>query len=204
MVFIDNLAIELFSVAFAGFLVLYMTVKMYLAYRRGEKNLENHLRSGIIPMAILGVFILIMGIYGEIAWPLPGSYNILFYDPYIILGVLILGTTVSIMLKEKMQNIGFLGLMGGLVIIYYGIQGYMAGLTEIPLALLGLFGFAGLAGILFYPVTLLVDRTPIHKNRISAPWFTLLVLFCVFIALTAGLAAFIGALALPAHLMTTP
>lgn len=204
MVFIDDLAIELFSVAFVGFLTLYMIVRMYLSYRRGEKNLESQLRSGIIPMAILGSFIFVLALYGELAWPLSGSYNILFYDPLIMLGVLILGATASIMLKEKMQNIGFLALMSGLVIAYYGISGYMINLTAAPIALLGLFGFAGLSGVFFYPVTLMIDRTPIHKSNVSGAWLAALVLFCLFLFLTACLAAYVGYAAVPAHLLSPP
>ena len=155
-------------------------------------------------MAVLGSIILILAVYGELAWPLPGSYNILFYDAFTILGVLVLGATASIMLREKMQNVGFLALMGGLVIIYYGISGYNLGMTAAPIALLGLYGFAGLAGIFFYPLTVLIDRTPIHKNKITGAWLTVIVIFAILIFLTAVLAAYIGFAAVPAHLLSPP
>lgn len=204
MVFIDDLGIELYSVAFVGFLMLYMTIRMFMAYRKGERNLENYVRSGIIPMTVLGLFILVMGLYGEMTWPLPGSYNILFYDPYVMLGVILLGSTLTILLKEKMQNIGFLTLMVGFVMVSYGFGGYSLGLTAAPIGLLGLFVSAGLTGIFAYPVTLLMDRSSSTKKRPSNLWMVALALFWIFLLMTSVLAAYVASAAIPAHLLSAP
>lgn len=204
MVFTDDLAFELYTVAFAGFLIIYMTVKMSLAQRKGEKDLSGYLGAGIIPITVLGLFMFIMGLFGESTWPLPGSYNILFFDPYTLFGIIILGASLSIILKKKLQYVGFLSLMAGLVLIDYAIQGYALGLTSAPLALLGLFAFAGISGILAYPVTLIIDCSKPQKNNRSSLWLMVLVLFWIFIFLTSALAAFIAYEAIPAHLKSAP
>lgn len=204
VVFVDNLGIELYSLSFVGFLTLYMTVKMYLAYKRGEKNLENHLRLGIVPMTVLGIFIFIMGLESEFTWPLPGAYNILFFDPYVMLGVILIAATVSVLLKEKLQNVGFLTLLMGFVLIDYGVQAYSIGLTKEPLALLGLFVAFGVAAIFAYPVTLIMDRMPAMGKRPSAMWTAALVVFWIFLLLASVIAAVIASSAIPAHLVAVP
>ena len=204
MVFIDDLAIELYSLAFVGLLTLYMTLKMYFAYRRGEKNLEGHVRSGIIPMTVLGIFILIMGLAGEMTWPLPGQYNILFFDPYVMLGVILVGATVSMLLRQKLQNVGFLTLMVGLMLLDYGYQAYHLGLTSAPIALLGLYSAYGVAAIFAYPVTLLIDGADSKKGKSDIKWTIALVIFWIFLLLASIVAAFVASSAIPSHLLKAP
>jgi len=204
MVFIDDLAFELFTIAFAGFLILYMTVKMYSAYKKGEKNLNDYLRSAIVPITILGIFMFIMGLYGEFTWPLPGSYNILFFDPYTLFGIVILSASVSIILHHELKYAGFLALMAGVVVIDYGYQGYILGLTQAPLALLGLFVSAGLAGILAFPVTLMLDTSNPKRKTVLPLCFIIFALFGIFLLLTSVAAGAIGFAAIPAHLLSAP
>jgi putative membrane protein len=205
MVFIDDLALELLSIAFVGLLTLYMTVGAYIGYKKkGLKDLYEHIRPGIIPLAVLGVLILILGLFGETQWPLPGSYNILFYDPYVMLGLLLLGFTLSVIYRQKLHYVGLLSFAVGLTLIYYGVMGYNTGLTSSPLALLGLYVAFGLSGILAFPVTLMIDSFVARKARITFSWKFVMALFWIFLILSTVLAAFIGTVALQQHLISPP
>ena len=94
---------------------IYLTGSVYMAYRKGNEDIERVLKPGVYSLGVLGAIITIMGIYGEITWPLPCSYNILFYDPYLIIGLILIIMAVSIAMKQKLQFTGILALFSGLI-----------------------------------------------------------------------------------------
>ena len=122
MAFIDDLAFELFTLVFAGVILLYMTLGVYYDYsKKGERNLEEHMLSGVGPLAIVGIVMILMGLYSEMTWPLSlgsavpaaveakfQSYNILFYDPYMFAGIVIISYVISVKMKYKLQYVGIL------------------------------------------------------------------------------------------------
>ncbi|MGC9132887.1 MAG: DUF981 family protein [Nanopusillaceae archaeon] len=63
--------------------MLYTTYFLIINKRSFEKE-------GSIIFIILGLFMLITGLYSLFTWTLPGPYNILFYDLYPIAGLLFL------------------------------------------------------------------------------------------------------------------
>ena len=65
MVFIDNLAYSLFSVSFAGFLLFYTVISIYLSYKRKGKNFTDHLNGASVPLALIGLYVLVTGIWGQ-------------------------------------------------------------------------------------------------------------------------------------------
>ena len=82
MTFVDTLAFQLFSLAFVSGTLFYSGLVGYVTYLRyGPQRTFEHLRSQAVPLAGLGVVIATIGLWGEIAWPLPGSCNILFFRP---------------------------------------------------------------------------------------------------------------------------
>ncbi len=204
MVFVDDLAYGLFSLGIAGFLVLYLVTSVYLAYRNRQKDYSEILDASYPVLLLVGAYMLVSGAFGEFAWPLPGSYNILFYDPLVSFGLILVALALSIRCRTRYEFVGFFGLMAGLMTIFYGIQGYAIGLTESPIALLGLYTLFGAAGVLSYPVSLLMQRLTSSQKSVGAAWRLCLALF--FLALLGGslLAVYIGALAIPAHLLSPP
>jgi putative membrane protein len=207
MVFIDDVALELLTIAFAGLLTLYMTIGAYWSYRkRGGDGIYDHIRSGIIPIAVIGTVILVLGLFGEMTWPLPASYNTLFYDPYVMLGVILVGFTMSVAYRQKLHYVGLLSFVVGLMTIFYGVYGYTLGLTQSPLALLGLYLCFGLAGIFAFPATLIIDSMIEKRTMIRAAlsWKLILILFWLSLLAATLLAALIGGVALPAHLLSAP
>ncbi|MCL4341303.1 MAG: DUF981 family protein [Candidatus Thermoplasmatota archaeon] len=203
MAFIDDLAMELFTLTLVGVVSIYMTGTAYLAYRKGEKNIEEIMKPGVMPLGILGGIIVIMGVYGEMTWPLPGSYNILFYDPYLILGLIILMMAVALGLKQKLQYTGIIALFAGAIAIYYGANAYLDKMTSSPIAMLGLYIAFGLTGMFTYPTTLIYDMLP-GKGKVSKGWTVILVLFWIGLIVSAVLAAVTAIEAVPQHLLSPP
>ncbi|EFD93032.1 MAG: hypothetical protein BJBARM5_0187 [Candidatus Parvarchaeum acidophilus ARMAN-5] len=75
MGFVDELALELFVVAFVGFLMDYVILGMYKDYRaryisksNSKVSIESRLGDSIFMFAALALFILVMGFYGEMTW----------------------------------------------------------------------------------------------------------------------------------------
>ena len=203
MAFIDDLAMELFTLSLVGVVSIYLTGSVYMAYRKGIKDIESVLKPGIIPLGVLGGIITIMGIYGEMTWPLPGSYNILFYDPYLIIGLILIIIAVSIAMKQKLQFTGILALFSGLIAIYYGANAYLDKMTSSPIAMLGLYIAFGLTGVFTYPTTLIYDLLP-GKEKVSKLWTVVLVIFWIGLVVSAVLAALTAMEAVPQHLLSPP
>ncbi|MFG1546067.1 MAG: DUF981 family protein [Thermoplasmataceae archaeon] len=203
MAFIDDLAMELFTLSLVGVVSIYLTGSVYIAYRKGIKDIEEVLKPGVYPLGILGGIITIMGIYGEMTWPLPGSYNILFYDPYLIIGLILVIMAVSIAMKQKLQFTGILALFSGLIAIYYGANAYIDKMTSSPIAMLGLYIAFGLTGVFTYPTTLIYDMLP-GKAKVSKLWTVVLVIFWIGLVVSAVLAALTAIEAVPQHLLSPP
>jgi putative membrane protein len=204
MVFIDNLAYSLFSISFASLLLLYTIVSMYLVYRRGKNNYSEYLSSASVPLLLIGIFMVITALWGQFTWPLPGSYNVLFYDPLISLGLLLVGFFVAVRSKVRLEYVGFFGLLVGIMVIIYGFEGFKIGLTSAPIMLLAMYIFYGASGILAYPVSLIADRFPGHKKRVWAGWYVFLAAFCIVLLIAGLLSAGTGYLAVSSHLITAP
>ncbi|MFP3268646.1 MAG: DUF981 family protein [Desulfurococcales archaeon] len=189
--FVDLLTAQLFSMAAAFILTGYSLAKLWVTKNSHEEAI-NKLKPFSIPALILGAYITITGLYGSMLWPLPGSYNLLFYDLYPLLGLGLIGIAMTIRSGYKLEYMGFLALILGLITAYYGYMGYANNLTKEPFALFLLYGGAGLSSILFYPISYQIDRGKI--NRI------LLIVEVALLVLTGLLATYIAAGAIPSHL----
>ncbi len=196
MVFVDNVALELLILFFSGMLIIYTTINIY---REKKDNKKPETKINIIPLFILGLFIFINGIAEEIMWPLPGSYNILFYDPFVLFGMILLGFSISIALKQKLSYIGFFAFLSGIITGVYGLFGYLLNMTQSPQMLLALYVLFGISGIFAYPSTLIYD-----SNKKSKMHLFILILFWVFLFLASLTALVLGTVALNGHLKTTP
>ncbi len=203
MAFIDDLAFELFTLSLVGVVSVYLTGYAYLEYRKGNSDVEQVMRPGAFILGIMGFIIVILGLDGEMTWPLPGSYNILFYDPYLLFGLVLLTVSLSILFKQKLQFSGILALFSGLIAIYYGINAYYDKMTASPIAMLGMYLAFGLTGFFTYPATLIYDLLPGKKN-VSKLWTVVLVLFWIGLVTSSILAALTGIEAVPQHLLKAP
>lgn len=204
MVFIDDLAFQLFAISFAGLLLVYTVLSIYLGCRKKGTYTPDRLKSAILPIAVLGSYMLISGLWGQFAWPLPGAYNILFYDVLLSFGIMLISFALAVKYDARLEYVGLLGFFLGIMVIFYGISGYNLGLTKSPLALLGMYSLYGLAGIFSFPVLLIADRLPGPKKKIRRSWYLIFIIFCILLLLASLLAGYIGIAAIPAHLASPP
>ena len=147
---------------------------------------------------------LIAGFLGQALWPLPGSYNILFFDPLVSFGLVTLSFAIAIRFKVNLEYAGFFGLLVGIMTLIYGWQGYNIGLTLEPFALLALYAFYGIAGIFSYPVALIADRLPGLQKNPWIGWHFILVVFWLALFAASITSAYIGMNAISGHLVTAP
>ncbi|MEM0156311.1 MAG: DUF981 family protein [Thermoplasmataceae archaeon] len=207
MPFIDDLALELVSLAMLSGIVAYVTGLAYLEYRKdGPKNVENTLRLAVFPLGFLGAVITVLALWQEMTWPFPGGsslYNIAFSDTYLVLGIIALAVALSLALRQKLQLVGFLALLGGIMAIYYGSVIYHYGYTQSPIATLGMYVAFGIAGILTYPATYAFDSMQAGKKP-SMYFGIALILFWLFFIFAAVMAGIIGVPAVLQHLGSPP
>ena len=219
MAFVDPLALQLFTLAFVAALLFYSGAVGYVTFRRhGHHRTYANLRGAVIPLAGLGAIVFAIGLWGEITWPLlPGAYNILFYDPYSLLGVILISFAVSVHLRLRTQYVGFLAGATGALSIYYGVSAYGLGMTLEPLTMLFLYIALGGTAVLTFPVTIYIDRMVVEPELENLPdlqrkTLTLpgklayggFLLFLLFAVASAILALVIGGGALGSHLASAP
>ena len=207
--FIDEIAYVLFAIGFVGVLTLYMTISVFYNYRKNLKKKENIdiygiISGGILPLGAVGIYLFIISLIGQITWPLPGSYNILFFDPLMSLSIVLIGFAWSVSSRIKIHYVGLFSLLVGLMTIDYGITGYMIGLTQSPLAFMGLFVTFGIVGVLAFPVSLIMDNQPGKTSSHPKLWFSLVALFWIFLILATVIAFLVAGLSLYPHLSTPP
>ncbi|MCL4399287.1 DUF981 domain-containing protein [Candidatus Parvarchaeota archaeon] len=202
--FVDELAFDLFVLAFGAFLLAYLLSDVYLSYRKKHLEVKSRLLGLSVPIGIIGVYLLIVGIVSQLSWFLPGPYNMLFYDPMVAFGLILVAFSLGIRYNLKLDYIGFLALMAGIMTIWYGISGYKLGLTKTPLEFLGLFVLYGVAGILTWPVLMMFNRVHRGIKTIPLSWQVIIATLWVVLILSGIAAAIIGGFALPGHLANPP
>ncbi len=218
MAFIDNLGFEL------GVMVLVTAVAFYSGFlvlwyrRKGDiARAFKHLQGGSVTLGVLGVFLSVLGFWGELFWPLPGQYNVLFYDPTLLGGLMLVGFAVLVYLRLPTQYLGVIAGVSGLGIAYYGARGYLLGLTKEPLEMFLLFLAFGVSAALAYPVTVFVDEyvvapatgTSSSGNPPANPglpqfWNVAVLAFLVLLALSGIAAILMGFNTVWSHLEYAP
>jgi putative membrane protein len=165
MAFTDILLFEMVCLVMATVLIGYVGIVGYFAMRANNaKGLKETFRGAAVPLGSLGFTATTLGIWGEMVWPLPGSYNILFTDVFLLFGVTLLVLAVSMALSLKLQYAGLFGLVSGGMAIAYGYNGWQLGMTKEPFDTFLLFAGFGFAGILGFPATVVADRYLAHPD----------------------------------------
>ncbi|MEM3186494.1 MAG: DUF981 family protein [Conexivisphaerales archaeon] len=165
--FIDILAIQLFVLGVAGITLGYFLVKIFMRSRRGE-SIEREYQVMWPLLLGIGIYSFVTGLWGQLVWPLPGSYNILFYDLYAMFGLILTVFAALMRSNFRLEYAGFFSLLFGAITMYYGASGFNANMTSEPAALLGLYLLWGLAGILTYPFALYADRIRAKALEVAA------------------------------------
>jgi putative membrane protein len=205
MVFVDDLAYELFVLGFVAVLTLYMTLSVYFTFKRSKKaDMYDVIDGAVLPLGLLGIYLFIMAVAGQLSWPLPGAFNMVYFDPMVSLAMVLIGFAYSIRARLKMHYIGFFSLLVGIMTIYYGVIAYSLKLSLSPLGLFGLFFSFGAVAVLAFPVSLILDLKPGLTSEYPKVWVALLVLFWIALLVAALVAFFTGFSAVPAHFSNPP
>ncbi|MGI0133175.1 MAG: DUF981 family protein [Thermoplasmata archaeon] len=218
MAFIDNLGFELGVLVLIPAIAFYMGLFVWWYRRKGDVvRAYANLRGGAITLGILGLFLSLLGFWGEFAWPLPGQYNVLFYDPTLFGGLILVTFAIVVHLRLPTQYLGVIAGITGLGVAYYGARGYQLGLTKEPLEMFLLFLGFGLTAAAAFPVTLFADRyviepatrAPSGNSPSPAPpfpriWNLPILLFLVLAALTGIATILMGFNTLWSHLQYAP
>ncbi|MEM0106672.1 MAG: DUF981 family protein [Candidatus Micrarchaeaceae archaeon] len=187
MPFIDSLTIMLLSLGMStAILAIYFL--MNALGRRDTNKLY-------IPMLVFGLFDAISGGIMSFTWPLPGAYNMLFGDPLLMLGLIMIAGSYMLMKEIK---VGILSVAGIFLGLYLAVES--AGIVNFKLesgnnliGALGLYVLSAVAGLIS-PIAILDAR----RNR-KAYFFMFIIL-----ALITLVALFIGYSGIYEHLASPP
>jgi putative membrane protein len=143
--FVDYLTLMMANMAAALFLLA-----LYFAF-----FFEKDPKKVVPGFLITGGIALVTGLLMSLTWPLPGSYNILFGEPTVLLGAVFFMAGLAINFGWDMLTVGIFALGSGAVAILLGIRVLDLSMTSEPVpAALGYFA-AGAAGVLTLPVVAL-------------------------------------------------
>lgn len=127
------------------------------------KGIDSEGRADWAPgFGAVGLVALLFGLHMSWTWPLPGSYNIAFGELSVLFGAVHLGIALGLARDWRLHGIGVYAAFGGFTSLIVGtriLQLWLTApkedwLTASP-ALAGIaFVLSGLAGVLFFPVTI--------------------------------------------------
>ncbi|MGC8612243.1 MAG: DUF981 family protein [Athalassotoga sp.] len=165
--FIDYVTIQLIAAAsgllFAGIYTL--------KYRSGKSN-----SSWIYGFWMIGFILLVTGLDMIFTWPLPGSYNIIFGEPSVWFGALLIFIGVAIKNNSDLLPLALLSSAGGLINIVISVDILIYSMTQSPIIAFGGFITSGLGALM----------APLGLKSKSIRWiiFILLVLSAIAFAVT--------------------
>jgi uncharacterized membrane protein len=163
--FIDDLALIEILLALVAAIFAYGGVLIWWAIRQNDpKGVRGILRGVSVPLGLSGGVALLLALWGEMTWPFLASdklagYNIFFFDPLVLLGLVLVAYAISIQLSAKLQYVGLFGLIAGGATAFYGWTGYTASpaFTKDPFDTLLLYSGFAAAGIFAFPATIVLD-----------------------------------------------
>jgi putative membrane protein len=158
MAFIDDLTLVLDLLILVTAVVFYTGALVWFQfYRKDLARANTHLREGADLLGLLGFATGIIAVWGEFTWPLPGSYDLFFFDAVLLLSLLLVAFCLAVRQHYPTHFVGMLGVIIGLGILFYGVRAYDLGLTKDPFETLLLYLGFGAVAIGTYPATLFID-----------------------------------------------
>jgi putative membrane protein len=178
MAFIDDLALIEVLLLLVATVLAYAGVRVWWAMRSHQpESLRRMLKSTAVPVGAVGLITLGVAVWGEIAWPFPAAlnmagYNIFFFDPLLLCGLVLVAYGISAYMTLRLQYVGVFALVAGGVTVFYGWTGYTASpaFTKDPFDTLLLYAGFGVAGILAFPATVIVDWYLSAVDAGRHPW----------------------------------
>jgi putative membrane protein len=202
MAFIDDLTLILDLLILVTVAIFYTSFSVWVQYRRkdSERSL-GHLQEGAALLAVLGAGIGLVAIWGETTWPLPGAYDLFFFDPLYMFSLILIAFGIAVWRGLPTHLVGILAAVMGSGIVYYGARAYELSLTKDPLETFLMYLAFGGMGIMAYPATLFIDWFVVGPTNARAsplpsgptpdyPWlWRVLVGLFLVVVVVAGIAA---------------
>lgn len=188
MVFVDALTVMLLGLGASTFLL----AMYFLMAALGRKDMDML----YVPGFIFGMFDFASGFAMSFLWPIPGAYNMLFGDPLLVLGILMMAGAYMLARKMKRDLLFPIGVMLGIYIAVEaaGILNFGLEKGAYFLPAFGLYLLSALAAILS-PLGML---SPKGNGRYGYYLLSLLLVLVTIVAL------FIGYGGIYAHLKSPP
>ncbi|MDE1851744.1 MAG: DUF981 family protein [Candidatus Micrarchaeota archaeon] len=159
--FVDALTIEMAMVVIANAIAASLLLSL-----KSSANAERLKAHGIL-LTALAVPSLALALFTSAVWPLPGSYNIIFGDVFLLFSAVVLAAGLLLYLVPRQYSTVSVPLLfAGLLSVVYGAAIYVNGMTSSPLVASGFFVLEGLAAVsMAYSITNR-NRTPLNLSII--------------------------------------
>ena len=205
MAFIDDLLVDMVLLLTVGVLTAAFGFDLWRRARKGG-SIDEALSSYLNAALPVGLVALIFALWGEFTWPLPGSYNIVYYDGLTYLGVSLLTWWIAHRYSGRFLYAGVVSAVLGIITVYYGAVSYELGLSQEPIVLLMLYAMYGLTGLLSLPLGIAIDSyRGSNGRREGMAWVVAVFAVLAIVAVLATLVNLV--LVVPtvgAHLMHPP
>ncbi len=187
MGFIDPLAVMLLSL---GISLALISAFFYMAANGKD------LKELTIPGFAFGFFDFLSGFTMARYWPLPGPYNMLFGDPLLILGLLLMAGSIMIYKQQSLRTLSIPGLMLGIYLFVESaaIVNFKLERGSDLLPAMALYVMSGISAV--YSTVLFIKPEDNRKY--------LYYIAFILLAITAFIALFIGYGAIYGHLQAPP
>ncbi|MEM0074270.1 MAG: DUF981 domain-containing protein [Candidatus Micrarchaeaceae archaeon] len=185
--FVDPLAVMLLGVSASAVFIAYYLI----AAAKGRRAFSDI----ALPMFLLGAFDFLSGFYMSFFWPLPGAYNMLFGDPMLMLGVIMLAGGYALYKGISPKPISLLGFLLGIYLFAesYGMYAFsMEPLQDMAVALS--FYLVSAVAALLSP---LVYITPKKSGKAAYYFLAAVLIIVVILAMLIGVTSIIGHLQAP-------
>ncbi len=186
-VFIDPLAVMLLAVSASA------TLLAYAVFGLAKKKKDLSSISSI--MFSLGLFDFISGFYLSFFWPLPGPYNMLFGDPMLFLGLIMMSGAYAIYKNIEVKPISIVGFLLGIYLLAesYGMAAFGLERGVYFLPAFSFFIFSALSAV-FSPV---IYANPKGSGKVLYYFLGVLLLLVVISSLFIGVSSILGHLQSP-------
>jgi len=188
MAFVDPLTVMLLSLGLSA-----LFVALYLLGKGMNKKWVSSL---VVPIFVLGLFNFVSGFMMSFMWPLPGAYNMLFGDPLLFFGLIMMAGAYMHSRNISVNSLSLFGLFLGIYLAVEAAGMYAFNLEsgQYFLPAFSLYVFAALSGI-FSPL--------VFANTKGSGRYAYYFLF-ILLLITALLALFIGYAGIYGHLQSPP
>jgi putative membrane protein len=193
---------QLLFVGIVGILIVYTLSKLYLHYRAETTHkILDELNSISLPLIVLGLYLLGTDIYSQMAYSSPTYYGIGFYAVNALFPLVLIMAGLAAYRENAsyLEHVSFLALIGGVISVYYGLAAFLSSTYTVSSSVMFvMYVFFGLAGVLSYPASEIVEHlTSPSKKKVTFNRHLVMVFLWFFVFVGSLLALYLWTTTLP-------